>query len=67
MLRLAIVNNLSWVVWKRNSEWGLYIRDYPAQGENPSYFKVRVITKEFAQYLDDNRLANDLYGQLEDE
>lgn len=54
----------SWEVMKRGEQWGLYIRDYPAQGINPYYNLIKYIDEIFARYLVSEGLAGDLYGQM---
>lgn len=57
---------ISWEVWFRRGEWGLYLRNYFAQGINPDYHLFKPINRETALYLVTEKLAGDLYGQVED-
>jgi hypothetical protein len=54
----------SWVIVRRNGQWGLYIRDYPCQGVNPDYILFKEITEAVALCLVEDRLANDIFGAL---
>lgn len=56
---------ITWEVFKRRDEgWGLYIRNYAAQGLRPEYVKFRDITEQEAVMLVETELAGDLYGQV---
>ena len=55
----------SWVVIQRDGRWGLYVRDYPCQGVNPSYNLMCSLTEDAAVDLVGSHLAEDLYGRLE--
>ena len=61
---LDVLEMKTWVVWKKQFDWGLYIRSYEAQGCNPSYFLFKRIDLVTAQELVMDGLATDLYGQL---
>lgn len=54
----------SWEIIKNSSKegFGLYIRDYSCQGQNPDYILFKNITEETALDLVIYRLAGDLYG-----
>jgi len=56
----------SWEVWFRGGKWGLYIRNYFAQGMRPEYYLFKAINRETALYLVTEKLAGDFCGQVED-
>lgn len=56
----------SWEVWFRHGQWGLYIRDYFAQGCPVDYHLVKKICEQDAVQLVQDKLAGDLYGQVRD-
>lgn len=59
------MNGYSLEVWKRNKDWGLYVRVYN-DPTGPSYFLIKKISFELAEVLVYNKLAGDLYGQVKD-
>jgi hypothetical protein len=54
----------SWEVIRRGDQWGLYVRDYAVQGVPPNYIWFKNISEETARWLVEEKLAGDLYGEL---
>ena len=51
---------ISFEVMQRDGILGLYIRDYPCQGVNPSYQLFKKLDEAMADFLVDNDLAGDM-------
>jgi len=55
---------LSWEIMRHRDQWGLFIRDYYAQGNRPDYHLFKKINEAMAIKLVQDELAGDLYGDI---